>query len=61
MLHVGPYDKEAETVALMQSFAQANGLKLSGPHHEIYLSDPRRVPPERLKTILRVPALKQDS
>ena len=61
MLHVGPYEKEKETVALMQSFAEANGLKLNGPHHEIYLSDPRRVPPERLKTILRVPARKQAS
>jgi hypothetical protein len=61
MLHVGPYEKENETVALMRSFAEANGLKLSGPHHEIYLSDPRRVPPERLKTIVRVPAVKQDS
>jgi len=59
MLHVGPYDRENETVALMQSFAEAGGLKLAGPHHEIYLSDPRRVPPERLKTILRVPALRQ--
>jgi hypothetical protein len=59
MLHVGPYDKEHETVAQMRCFAEAGGLKLAGPHHEIYLSDPRRVPPERLKTILRVPALKR--
>jgi hypothetical protein len=58
MLHVGPYDKECESVALMEKFAEANGLKLTGPHHEIYLSDPRRVPPERLKTILRQPARK---
>lgn len=57
MLHVGPYDKEKESVDLMLTFAQAKGLKLSGPHHEIYLSDPRRVPPERLKTILRQPTL----
>jgi hypothetical protein len=41
----------------MRGFAQENGLKLIGPHHEIYLSDPRRVPPERLRTILREPAL----
>ena len=60
MLHLGPYEKENETVALMRSFAEASGLKLSGPHHEIYLSDPRRVPPERLKTILRVPTVKQN-
>ncbi len=55
MLHVGPYDREAETVAIMQSFAIAQGLRFAGKHHEIYLSDPRRVPPERLKTILREP------
>ena len=61
MLHVGPYEKENETIALMRSFAEADGLKLSGPHHEIYLSDPRRVPPERLKTIVRVPAVKPPS
>jgi hypothetical protein len=58
MLHVGPYDKECETIAQMQSFAESKGLKLAGAHHEIYLSDPRRVPPERLKTILRQPAMK---
>lgn len=57
MLHVGPYEKECETIALMRSFAESNGFKLAGPHHEIYLSDPRRVPPERLKTILRVPVV----
>lgn len=57
MLHVGPYEKECETIALMRSFAESNGFKLAGPHNEIYLSDPRRVPPERLKTILRVPVV----
>ena len=57
MLHVGPYEKEKESVALMRTFAQSKGLRLVGPHHEIYLSDPRRVPPERLKTILRQPAV----
>jgi len=60
MLHVGPYEKEHETIALMRQFAEANGLKLAGPHHEIYLSDPRRVPPERLKTIIRQPTIRQD-
>jgi len=61
MLHTGPYETENKSVALMQSFAEAKGLKLGVPHHEIYLSDPRRVPPEQLKTILRVPALEQDA
>ena len=42
----------------MCAFAEGKGLKLAGPHHEIYLSDPRRVPPARLKTILREPLTK---
>lgn len=55
MLHVGPYERESETFALMTELAVRNGLKPAGAHHEIYISDPRRVPPERLKTILRLP------
>jgi len=55
VLHVGPYDAERETVAGMLAFAKEKGLAVRGPHHEIYLSDPRRVPPERLRTILRYP------
>ena len=55
MLHVGPYDRESETLEAMKAFAEQQGLKMGGPHHEIYLSDPRRVPPQRLKTILRHP------
>jgi hypothetical protein len=55
MLHVGPYAEEPATLALMRQFAAAGGLEFRGPHHEIYLSDPRRVPPERLRTILRMP------
>jgi hypothetical protein len=55
MLHVGPYEREHETIAGMMDFAEENGLKVAGRHHEIYVSDPRRVPPERLKTILRYP------
>jgi hypothetical protein len=58
MLHIGPYDREKETIALMRDFAQTQGLKFAGPHHEIYLSDPRRVAPARLKTILREPVAK---
>ena len=55
MLHVGPYEKECDTVAAMRGFVEKQGCQLGGPHHEIYLSDPRRVPAERLRTILRVP------
>lgn len=57
MLHVGPYERECETIALMKAFAEKKGLQLHGKHHEIYLSDPRRVPAERLKTILRMPVM----
>jgi hypothetical protein len=59
MLHVGPYDKVHETIALMQAFVEQQQLQFTGKHHEIYLSDPRRVPPERLKTILRHPLQKR--
>lgn len=54
-LHVGPYDQEEETIALLEEYAAGEGLALRGRHHEVYLSDPRRVEPERLKTILRHP------
>ena len=53
MLHVGPYPDEVKTIAQMMNLAQEKGLACHAPHHEIYLSDPRRVPPARLRTILR--------
>ena len=55
MLHVGPYAEEKASVARMHQLAEGNGVRLRGPHHEIYLSDPNRVPPQRLRTILRYP------
>jgi len=55
MLHVGPYASEGETIRRMVEFAAQQGLTCRGKHHEIYLSDPRRVPPARLRTILRHP------
>ena len=60
MLHVGPYERESESIALMKAIAEANNLELRGRHHEIYLSDPRRVAAERLKTILRIPVGPRD-
>lgn len=59
MLHVGPYDAEQETVDRMNTFARERRLEPHMAHHEIYLSDPRRVPPERLRTILRQPVTRQ--
>jgi hypothetical protein len=55
MLHRGPYEREPETIAQMHAYAAQNGWQFHQRHHEIYLSDPRRVPPEKLKTILRHP------
>lgn len=55
MLHVGPYEKEGETVAKMREMMAVEGWRQKGPHHEVYLSDPRRVAPEKLRTILRIP------
>jgi hypothetical protein len=54
-LHVGAYEDEPATIAAMNSFAESKGLRLRGMHHEIYLSDPRRIAPAKLKTILRHP------
>lgn len=55
MLHTGPYDREPETIRQMEAFAAGQGYRFDGLHHEIYLSDPRRVAPEKLRTILRIP------
>jgi hypothetical protein len=60
MLHVGAYGDEPRTVAAMETLMRENGLTFKGPHHEIYISDPRRVAPERLKTILRHPVGRQE-
>ncbi|KPJ77359.1 MAG: hypothetical protein AMS14_00765 [Planctomycetes bacterium DG_20] len=55
MLHVGPYSEEGPTIERLHAFIRDEGYDLAGKHHEIYLSDPRRVAPEKLKTILRYP------
>jgi hypothetical protein len=61
-LHVGSYDDEGPTLArLHREFLPANGLEETGHHHEIYLSDPRKVAPEKLKTILRQPVRRSDT
>tara|TARA_R110002111_G_scaffold182667_1_gene248220 strand:+ start:335 stop:943 length:609 start_codon:yes stop_codon:yes gene_type:complete len=55
ILHVGPYEDEPQSFAIMQEFAATEGFSEFGRPHEIYLSDPRRVEPAKLKTILRLP------
>lgn len=58
VLHVGPYSAEAATVRSLHRFARSRGYRLTGRHHEIYLGDPRRTRPERLKTVIRQPVLR---
>jgi hypothetical protein len=55
ILHLGPYGEEAATIEHLHAFIRQKGYHFGGKHHEIYLSDPRRTPPEKLKTILRQP------
>lgn len=56
IMHVGPYSEEAPTIArLHDEFLPQNGLTENGLHHEIYLSDPRKTAPEKMKTVLRQP------
>ncbi|MCD7761512.1 MAG: GyrI-like domain-containing protein [Clostridiales bacterium] len=62
MMHLGPFDDEAKSVALMDAYLAQNGyetdLSESRLHHEIYLSDARRVAPEKWKTVIRHPIRK---
>ena len=59
-LHLGPYDDEGPLLAeLHAQIIPARGLRMTGLHHEIYLGDPRRTSPERLRTILRQPVARR--
>lgn len=62
MMHLGPFDDEPETVALMDAYLEENGyvndLNKNRLHHEIYLSDARKVSPEKWKTVIRHPIKK---
>jgi hypothetical protein len=53
ILHVGPYDEEERTLEQLHRYINEHGLRISGRHHEIYLSDPRRTKPAKLKTVIR--------
>lgn len=55
MLHVGPFSTEPETLKQIGAFIDKNNFKKNGLHHEIYLSDFRKMEPHKLKTILREP------
>jgi hypothetical protein len=59
ILHIGSYDDEAPTLLkLHNEYLPENGYAENGKHHEIYLSDPRRVAPDKLRTVLRQPVKK---
>jgi hypothetical protein len=55
IMHLGPYSAEGPTVARLHDFIVQQGCQRCGKHHEIYLGDPRRTAPEKLKTVIRQP------
>ncbi len=59
IMHIGPFSEEGPTVEKVHRFIEEQGLKLSGKHHEIYLSDIRRGDPKKWKTVIRQPMSKK--
>ncbi len=60
IMHIGPYSAEGPTILrLHEEFLPANGLVENGQHHEIYLGDPRKAAPEKLRTVIRQPVKKR--
>jgi hypothetical protein len=59
ILHIGPYSAEKTTVDKIHSFIKENGYEFNGKHHEIYLTNPGKTAPEKLKTIVRQPIKKK--
>ena len=55
IMHIGPYATEPPTIQKLHRFIKEKGHTSRGKHHEIYLSDPRRAAPERMKTLIRQP------
>ena len=55
IMYIGPYSDEGPTIAAMHQYAEDEGYSLRDHHHEIYISDPNRTTPEKMKTVLRHP------
>src|ERR1035441_1778222 len=55
LMHIGPYAQEGPTIERLHAFIAQQGYERAGKHHEIYLSDPRRCAPEKMRTIVRQP------
>src|SRR4030067_906300 len=60
-MHVGPYSEEPRTLAQMDAYMAEHGYRFRGRHHEIYLGNPQRAKPEKLKTVLRHPVEKAEN
>lgn len=58
IMHIGPYSDEKPTIDKLHTFILDNGYKRNGKHHEVYLSDPRKCDPKKMKTIIRQPVSK---
>lgn len=58
IMYVGSYSDEGPTIKLLHEYAENEGYRLNGKHHEIYLGDPRKTAPEKLKTVIRQPIFK---
>jgi len=58
IMHIGPYASEPESIEKLHTYARDQGYKMVGKHHEIYLGDPRRAAPSKLRTIIRHPVAK---
>ena len=59
IMHIGSYSEEEPTIQKLHQVILANEFELTGIHHEIYMSDPRKTKPEKLKTIIRQPVVKK--
>lgn len=58
IMHIGPFSAEGPTIKRLHDFIKGKGYALRGKHHEVYLSDPRKVAPEKMRTVIRQPVSK---
>jgi len=61
IMHIGPYAEEGPTIQRLHAFAKERGFDLVRKHHEIYMSDPRKAKPEKMKTVIRQPIQKSSN
>ncbi len=61
IMHIGPYAEEGPTIQMLHAFAKERGFDPVRKHHEIYMSDPRKAKPEKMKTVIRQPIQKSSN